>query len=373
MTAPVIARRRFLAGLGALGAGALAWPPLAAAQQPSLKIGMANANMTVTYPYISTSLALDLFEDEGVKVEVVHGQNSPQILGLLVGGTVDLVYCNPEPVIQLVADRGANVKSVYVVQVSQYILTAPEDSPVRTVKDLKGKRLGMASPVSGIDYLKARLQDEGMSVNDIEIVPTGFAGQVIAALQQKRVDAILYWSDAIAMFRYAGVKLRDLPKAPWEEGLYQYVGTTTQQVIDKKADALRRTLRAFSRAQMISHVSPELTIEAFWKQYPDQAPKAADRQTAFEQNMARVKQQNTITGVGANPTREELMKHRWGENSLQAWSRMQENLLRIGSLKNKVDPGRFFDNRFIDYANAFDREQIFKLASWKPGQPLPKL
>ena len=66
------------------------------------------------------------------------------------------------------------------------------------------------------------------------------------------------------MYRYAGVKLRDLPKAPWEEGLYQYIGTTTQQVIDTKPDALRRTLRAFSRAQLLSHVSPELTIEAFW-------------------------------------------------------------------------------------------------------------
>jgi NitT/TauT family transport system substrate-binding protein len=266
----LISRRRFIQGVGS---ASLAWPLLGRAQQPSLRIGMANANMTVTYPYISSTLGLGMFKEEGVNVEVVHGQNSNQILGLLLGGAVDLVFCNPEPVIQLVADRGTNVKSIFVVQVSQYILTAPEDSPVRTVKDLKGKRLGMASPQSGIDYLKARLMDEGMSVNDIEIVPTGFAGQVIAALQQKRVDAILYWSDAIAQFRYAGVKLRDLPKAEWEKGLYQYIGTATQQVIDSKADALTRSLRAMARAQLLTLVSPELTIEAFWKLYPDQAPK----------------------------------------------------------------------------------------------------
>jgi NitT/TauT family transport system substrate-binding protein len=367
-----ISRRRLMAGaLGALGAGALGLPRVGLAQQPSLKVGMANANMTVTYPYISTTLALRWFEEEGVKVEVVHGQNSPQILGLLVGGAADLVYCNPEPVMQLVADRNANIKSVFVVQVSQYILTAPEDSPVRTVQDLKGKRLGMASPVSGIDYLKARLQDAGVSLDDVEIVPTGFAGQVIAALQQKRVDAILYWSDAIAQFRYAGVKLRDLPKAEWERGLYQYIATTTQQVIDEKADALRRTLRAMARAQMLSVVSPELTIEAFWKQYPDQAPKPDQRATAFEQNMARVRQQNTLVGVAQNATKQQLMSMRWGENSLDAWTRMENNLLRVRSLKNKVDPARFFDNRFIDYANGFDREKIYQLAaSHKSGQPL---
>ena len=373
MIAPIgISRRRLMGGaLGVLAAGALGSPRLGRAQQPSLKVGMANANMTVTYPYISTALGLRWFEEEGVKVDVVHGQNSAQILGLLVGGTVDLVYCNPEPVVQLVADRNVNLKSVFIVQVSQYILTAPEDSPVRSVQDLKGKRLGMASPVSGIDYLKARLQDAGMTVNDLEIVPTGFAGQVIAALQQKRVDAILYWSDAIAQFRYAGIKLRDLPKADWEKGLYQYIATTTQQVIDRKADALRRTLRAMARAQMLTVVSPELTIEAFWKQYPDQAPKPDQRSTAFQQNMARVRQQNTILGIAQDPTREQLMTHRWGENSLDAWSRTQNNLLRVGSLTNKVDPARFFDNRFIDYANKFDREKLFQLAArHKSGQAL---
>jgi NitT/TauT family transport system substrate-binding protein len=374
MTARVgISRRRLMgAALGAAGVGAFGLPRIGRTQQrPSLKIGMANANMTVTYPYISTSLGLDLFEEEGVNVEVIHGQNSSQILGLLVGGAVELVFCNPEPVIQLVADRGVDIKSVFVVQVSQYILTAPEGSPVRSIQDLKGRRLGMASPVSGIDYLKARLQDAGMSVDDLEIVPTGFAGQVIAALKQKRVDAILYWSDAIAQFRYAGVELRDLPKADWEEGLYQYIATTRQQVIEEKPDALARTLRAMARAQMLSHVSPELTIEAFWKQYPDQRPRPGDRATAFQQNLARVSQQNTITGVGPNPTRERLMKHRWGENDLSAWSRMQENLLRIGSLQKKVDAARFFDNRFIDAANNFDRAKIYQLAArHKSGQAL---
>ncbi|HUQ73344.1 MAG TPA: ABC transporter substrate-binding protein [Burkholderiales bacterium] len=360
-----IARRRLMGG--AIAAAALGVPMPGRAQQPSLKIGMANANMTVTYPYISSTLALGMFEEEGVKVEVVHGQNSPQILGLLVGRTVDLVYCNPEPVIQLVADRGANLKSVFVVQVSQYILTAPEGSPVKSVQDLKGKRLGMASPVSGIDYLKARLQDAGMTVSDIEIVPTGFAGQVIAALQQKRVDAILYWSDAIAQFRYAGIKLNDLPKAEWESGLYQYIAVTTQQVIDQKADALQRALRAMARAQMLTHVSPELTIQAFYKQYPDQAPKEDQKATVFEQNMARVKQQNTITGIAPNPTKAQLMKHRWGENSLDAWGRMQSNLLRVGSLQKKVDPATFFDNRFIDYANKFDREKVYQLAEKYKG------
>ena len=40
-------------------------------------------------------------------------------------------------------------------------------------------------------------------------------------------------------------------------------------------------------------------------------------------------------------------------------------MLRIGSLKNKVDPAKFYDNRFIDAANKFDREKVYQLAAEK--------
>jgi len=336
----------------------------AGAAEP-LKIGMANSVMTVTYPYITNAQQLGFFKQEGVNPEVLMGQGSPQILSLLVAGTAELVFCNPEPVIQLNADRSLPVKSVFVVLQSQYILSVPEDSDIKTVKDLKGKRIGMFSPQSGIDYLKARLLDNGMTVEDITIVPTAFGGQTMVAVRQKQVDAILYWSDALIMMRYAGLKLRDLPKADWEQGLYQYVATTTDDVIARKPDVLRRALRAMAQGQMAFIVAPELTVEAFWKQYPDQAPRPQDRVKMLDQNLYRIRAQQHLVGLPPDPTREQIMNHKWGDQTLAAWSRMQDNLLRVGSLKNKVDAARLFDNRFIEYANAFDRSKIFALGDKK--------
>ena len=40
------------------------------------------------------------------------------------------------------------------------------------------------------------------------------------------------------------------------------------------------------------------------------------------------------------------------------------------TVQNKVDPARFFDNRFIDYANGFDREKVYQLAAKYKGQAL---
>lgn len=327
-----------------------------------LKIGMANNVMTVTYPYITNAQQLGFFKEQGVTPEIMMGQGSPQILSLLVAGTAELVFCNPEPVIQLRADRSLPVKSVFVVLQSQYILSVPEDSPIQTVKDLRGKRIGMFSPQSGIDYLKARLQDEGMTVNDITIVPTAFGGQTMVAVRQKQVDAILYWSDALQMMRYAGLKLRDLPKADWEKGLYQYVGTTTESVISKKPKTLARALRAMAQGQMFFVLAPEKTVEAFWRQYPDQAPRPDARDKAMDQNLARIREQSKLVGLPPNFTKADVMSHQWGAQTLAAWTRMQDNLARVGSLAKKTDPASLFDNRFIAAANEFDREKLFKLA-----------
>jgi NitT/TauT family transport system substrate-binding protein len=355
-----ISRRTALAMPAVLG---LAHASRAQAQTPEkLRIGMANSVMTVIYPYITNAQQLSFFKQEGADAEVVMGQGSPQILSLLVAGTADVVFCNPEPMIQLNADRGLPVKSIFVVLQSQYMLAVSDDSPIQTVAQLKGKRIGMFSPQSGIDYLKARLQDNGMTVNDIIIVPTAFGGQTMAAVRQKQVDAILYWNDAMLMMRYAGLRLRELPKADWEKGLYQYVVVTTEDTIAKRPEALRRALRAMAQGQMFFALSPEKTVEAFWRQYPDQAPKPDARAKAMDQNLVRIREQLKQIGLPENFTREQVMTHKWGNQTIEAWTRMQENLLRVGSLTKKTDPVKLFDNQFIPAANDFDHAKLARLA-----------
>lgn len=343
-----------LAGIGVSGA------QTAPALQ-TVKMALSNSVMTVIYPYVTNAQAFGFFRQEGVKDEVVMGQGSSQVLSLLVAGTVDMVFCNPEPVMQLVTERSSKIKSVYKLNEGQYILAAPAGSPIQSVKDLKGKRLGMFGPQSGIDYLKARLFDAGLTVDDITIVPTAFGGQTIVAIRQKQVDAILYWPDAVLMLRNAGLDLRELPKADWEEGLYIAVVATTDEAIRTKPDAIARALRAMAQGQMMSVASPEKTVEAFWRQYPDQAPKPTDRDKAFRESLARVNWQNQLNRT-KDLNGEQLRSYQWGVQSDEIWSRLQNNLARVGGLSKKLEAQSFFDSRFTQAANQFDRAKVIALA-----------
>jgi NitT/TauT family transport system substrate-binding protein len=332
-----------------------------AQQEQTVKMALSNSVMTVIYPYVTNAQAFGFFKQEGIKDEVVMGQGSSQVLSLLVAGTVDLVFCNPEPVMQLIIERSSKIKSIYKTNLGQYILAVPEGSPIQSVKDLKGKRLGMFGPQSGIDYLKARLFDDGLTTNDITIVPTAFGGQTIVAVRQGQVDALLYWPDAILMLRNAGLNLRELPKADWEQGLYISVVAASEDAIAKKPDAIARALRAMAQGQMVSAGNPGKTVEAFWKQYPDQAPRPNDREKAFRENLARVNWQNKLNGT-EGLTGDALRNYRWGAQSAEVWGRLQDNLFRVGSLPRKIDPQAFFDARFEDQANAFDRAKVMAIS-----------
>jgi NitT/TauT family transport system substrate-binding protein len=356
-----ISRRSLLAGAAALGTTTLigSFPAIARAKPP-LKIAMANNVMTVVYPYVTNAQVFGLFDAQDVDVEVVMGQGTPQVLSLLTAGTVDLVFANPEPMARLDVERGMKLKSVFAGQQSQYILAVTEDSPIQSVSDLKGKRIGMFSPESGIDYLRARLMDEGMSVEDVQIIPTGFGGQAVAAVNNNQVDAVMYWTDALVMMGQAGLKLRKLPKAEWEAGFYQYVGVTKQETIDNNADTLSRVVRAFVQGQMLSFIAPKVTVEGFWKQHPDQEPRPGDREKALESNVGRLQAYNAEQGLPLDASKEQIMEHQWGAQNLPVWTRMQEAMLRVKLISKKIDPQDLFDNSFTEEANKFDREALFQ-------------
>jgi hypothetical protein len=82
----------------------------------------------------------------------------------------------------------------------------------------------------------------------------------------------------------------------------------------------------------------------------------------MDQNLSRIRDQTKLIGLPPDWTREQLMTHQWGQQSLSAWRRMQDVLLRVGSLTRKTDPASLFDDQFNAYANGFDRAQIVAMA-----------
>ena len=73
--------------------------------------------------------------------------------------------------------------------------------------------------------------------------------------------------------------------------------------------------------------------------------------------------QNALNGTPPDMPRDKLAAHQWGQVSVAAWERIQDNLFRVGTIKKKADAAEFVDTRFGAAANTFDRAKVIALGT----------
>ena len=92
----------------------------------------------------------------------------------------------PIPAATVVAiQQGADLKIVSdnVLTVAEFVWAVKQDSPIKTLADLKGKKIGYTNPRSTSQALAILLLEKaGLKPDDAELVKTGGFGEGIVAL-----------------------------------------------------------------------------------------------------------------------------------------------------------------------------------------------
>ena len=148
------------------------------AAEPLRKItyAVATADLNVGYPFATLAKALGYYQAEGLDVEVVPGQSSATTAQLLLSGRADIGLAQPDPVVIQRANNRIALVSFYAVcrrGTNRFVVNP--DSPIQSVRDLKGKKVGVNDLGSGgVIYLRARLKEAGMSQNDVQLMTVGY-------------------------------------------------------------------------------------------------------------------------------------------------------------------------------------------------------
>jgi NitT/TauT family transport system substrate-binding protein len=172
----------------ALGAGAVAGLFTGAAAQEVIRIGCP----TKTYfPTILATVARDrgLFEKEGLKPEITIYRGGGETFEAIAAGSADLGTV-AVPLVATSRKRGVLTKIVGGVgdEWSGWILGVKTDSPVRSAKELDGKKVGITSAGSGTDTLALWAQSEHkvafsrIGVGGGGLVPNLLNGNLAAAV-----------------------------------------------------------------------------------------------------------------------------------------------------------------------------------------------
>jgi NitT/TauT family transport system substrate-binding protein len=233
-------RRNLLAGAGLVAAGTLAAPSILRAQTRTVKMGALRLVHSMP-PYF-----YEKFAPAGIKIEIIvfdsptDGKNAVVtksvdvgtfgIAAAILGGAVG----EPVVVVGALSNKGMGVIS-------------KAGSDVKTIKELKGKRVGIWPGSTQEVFIMERLRMEGLTAKDITAVRVPF-GEMPAMLARGDIDAYVGAEPGPALSITSGVgQLVEYPYGTAMGGLNMIFGTN-EETVAKDPELIRTMLKIHRQA-----------------------------------------------------------------------------------------------------------------------------
>jgi len=190
-------RRTFLKATAAVGAASTFGAFSARAQSAKVvRIGWQKAGYL---PSIKQQGVIEkILNPRGIEVKWVEFQFGPPMLEALNTGNVDYGYAGDSPPIFAQA-AASNVYYVAALPLSGrgQAVIVPADSPIKSLAELKGKKVGLGKGSSAHNLTVAAVEHAGLSFNDIQAVYLAPA-DAIAAFTRGALDAWTIWDPFFA-------------------------------------------------------------------------------------------------------------------------------------------------------------------------------
>lgn len=232
------------------------------------EIVVTNYGVTVNGMPYAVAKALGYFEEEGAEVTgILSSSGGGTTIRNLLGGNLAYGESSLASVVAA-AQQGADLKIISgnAHTVAEFYWIVMPDSPIRTVDDLKGKRLGFTNPRSTSQALDILLLGQlGLQREDVELVKTGGFGPMLVTLEEGGIDA---GPVADPMYTKNKEKYRVVvPATDILPPLTNVVGVTTAEAAESKGDFIRAVLRARRRAVDFIYQNPEKAAELIAPEY----------------------------------------------------------------------------------------------------------
>ncbi|MGH7392440.1 MAG: ABC transporter substrate-binding protein, partial [Candidatus Rokuibacteriota bacterium] len=243
-----------------LGA-ALAGAPRALRAQPAVKVGTAVlGDYALAGPFI-VAQERGFFAQEGLEVEFVPFRGGPDLVKAVVAGEILLGAAGSTDIL-VFREAGLPLKMVATQTEGNHFTlnVAPE---IARAADLKGKVIGVTR-AGATTWVFARMiaRENGWDPDrDVKIVGLGGLDAQLAALSRKEIHAFV-WGDGGAVTEQQGksrVLMRLDRVTPRWISQIQYA---SEDGIRKRADHLRKAMRAVFRAQKLMREKPEAAAAA---------------------------------------------------------------------------------------------------------------
>ncbi|CAM3990803.1 ABC transporter substrate-binding protein [Alicyclobacillus pomorum] len=168
---------------------------------PTIKIMVGGMSKIIYLPAELTA-RLGYFKQEGLNVQLLDETAGVSAEDELVSGQVDGVVGFYDHIIDLQA-KGKNLVDVVQLNATpgeRLMVVNSEKNQIKTLADLKGKKIGVTDLGSSTNFLASYLVVKGgNSASSYTPVPVGAGQTLIAAMQQGRIDAAVTTEPTVSL------------------------------------------------------------------------------------------------------------------------------------------------------------------------------
>jgi NitT/TauT family transport system substrate-binding protein len=289
------------------------------------------------------------YRDQHLRVSKVLVNGALEAAQMCSGGQGDICPIGIEPLLTNYSD-GIRLK-MFLSRASKfgYVIAVPEDSPIRTLSDFKGRSIGVhviTAAASGVFTTQSALSVAGLKPTDYTLVPIGYENQAADAIASGKVAGAAFPYYEFIPLMVAGRKFRifyhptfkDVPNAGY---------AASPAVMAAKGDALRRFSRAIVEASLLIHYNATAAARLLL---------AADGKPFTDQDLLRKTAE--LNAWQSDLPASDPDSRRIGALSLVGMQRYIQLLADAGVIASAIPASEVVTEDYVAFANDFDHATV---------------
>ncbi|RXZ33962.1 ABC transporter substrate-binding protein [Oxalobacteraceae bacterium CAVE-383] len=253
---------RSLLGSALIATACLAAPAGFAAE----KAVIYQAFQSIQYLPLYVAMDQGMFAKHGLEVQKVTAGGGAQGVAAVIGGHAD--FSLQDPMTAVLANlKGASLTNVAMVVAGVPVwMVVPENSPIKSIDDLKDQTIAVALPPSTSTYLLQKLlKDKGLSNVKLNTVAIGTE---ISPVTAGRAAAAVLYQPQVEQALASGYKIvYDFAKQ--YDGVYAFSTIDTlKSTIQTKPQMVQNFVGAMADAEKLMRSSPDVAYRVAVQEFP---------------------------------------------------------------------------------------------------------
>ena len=228
-----------------------------------LRIGRS-PGFAFAYVPLEVAKSQGMLKKEGIDVEIISFEGASKMNMGMTSGSVDITLGSPTEFAAIAKGMPAKGVAIIARPVKELAIMVPYDSPIKSIKELKGKSIGIATIGSITQWAALELaRSQGWKPEDVKLVAiSSGAGAGAAAMKTHQVDAdVANLMTAVVLEKQKVARVIAIA-SDFASDFIMHEMSANDSLIKSNPDALRRFIKAWFEAvaYMRSHKAETIAI-----------------------------------------------------------------------------------------------------------------